>query len=127
MFDISMTIQAITRQVETLSGDPRRDLAFARAAALGPKAVIVGEPTGSPGVKESCRLPEPIRNVRAGGLAFIPIPHNMPHEQEVADRIHVHPIGRRLRVINPKDHSISAAVAFMTGAKRRDGLDADAA
>ena len=39
------------------------------------------------------------------------------HVFEVADRIHVHRLGRRLCVIDPKDYTMSDAVAFMTGAK----------
>ena len=45
------------------------------------------------------------------------ISHNMPHVFEVADRIHIHRLGRRLTVINPKDYTMSDAVTFMTGAK----------
>ena len=45
------------------------------------------------------------------------ISHNMPHVFEVADRIHIHRLGRRLTVIDPKQYTMSDAVAFMTGAK----------
>ena len=45
------------------------------------------------------------------------ISHNMPHVFEVADRIHIHRLGRRLTVIDPKEYTMSDAVAFMTGAK----------
>ena len=44
------------------------------------------------------------------------ISHNMPHVFEVADRIHVHRLGRRIAVIRPKDYSMSDGVAIMTGA-----------
>lgn len=37
---------------------------------------------------------------------------------EVADRIHLHRLGRRLCVIDPKDYTMSDAVAFMTGARQ---------
>jgi fructose transport system ATP-binding protein len=36
----------------------------------------------------------------------------------VADRIHIHRLGRRLTVIDPKEYSMSDAVALMTGAMR---------
>ncbi|MCB1440322.1 MAG: sugar ABC transporter ATP-binding protein, partial [Nitratireductor sp.] len=39
------------------------------------------------------------------------------HVFEIADRIHVHRLGKRLCVIDPKQHSMSDAVALMTGAK----------
>lgn len=55
--------------------------------------------------------------MRSRGIPIVLISHNMPHVFEVADRIHIHRLGKRLTVINPKDYSMSDAVAFMTGAK----------
>jgi fructose transport system ATP-binding protein len=40
----------------------------------------------------------------------------MPHVFEVADRIHVHRLGRRAAVVNPKERSMAEVVALMTGA-----------
>ncbi|MBO6638041.1 MAG: sugar ABC transporter ATP-binding protein [Roseitalea sp.] len=112
-----MTIQNINQAVETLSGGQRQGVAVARAAAFGSKVIILDEPTAALGVKESRKVLELIQDVRARGIPIILISHNMPHVFEVADRIHVHRLGRRLCVIDPKDHSMSDAVAFMTGAK----------
>lgn len=112
-----MTIQNINQAVETLSGGQRQGVAVARAAAFGSKLVIMDEPTAALGVKESRRVLELILDVKARGLPIVLISHNMPHVFEVADRIHIHRLGRRLCVINPKDYTMSDAVAFMTGAK----------
>ncbi len=112
-----LTIQNINQPIETLSGGQRQGVAVARAAAFGSKVVIMDEPTAALGVKESRRVLELIQDVRARGIPIILISHNMPHVFEVADRIHVHRLGRRLCVIDPKDYSMSDAVAFMTGAK----------
>ena len=112
-----MTIQNINQAVETLSGGQRQGVAVARAAAFGSKVVILDEPTAALGVKESRRVLELIRDVRARGIPIILISHNMPHVFEVADRIHIHRLGRRLCIINPRDYTMSDAVAFMTGAK----------
>lgn len=112
-----MTIQNINQTVETLSGGQRQGIAVARAAAFGSKVIILDEPTAALGVKESRRVLELIQDVKSRGIPIILISHNMPHVFEVADRIHVHRLGRRLCVINPKDYSMSDAVAFMTGAK----------
>lgn len=111
-----MTIQNIDQPVETLSGGQRQGVAVARAAAFGSKVVILDEPTAALGVKESRRVLDLIQDVRARGIPIILISHNMPHVFEVADRIHVHRLGRRLCVIDPKAHSMSDAVAYMTGA-----------
>ena len=121
-----MTIQNIHQAVETLSGGQRQGVAVARAAAFGSKVVILDEPTAALGVKESRRVLELIRDVRARGIPIILISHNMPHVFEVADRIHIHRLGRRLCEISPKDYSMSDAVAFMTGAKLPEGISEDA-
>ncbi|MBE0580876.1 ATP-binding cassette domain-containing protein [Devosia sp.] len=117
-----MTIQNINQAVETLSGGQRQGVAVARAAAFGSKVIILDEPTAALGVKESRRVLELIQDVRARGIPIILISHNMPHVFEVADRIHVHRLGKRLCVIDPKDYTMSDAVAFMTGAKAAPGL-----
>ncbi len=116
------TIQNIHQAVESLSGGQRQGVAVARAAAFGSKVVILDEPTAALGVKESRRVLELIRDVRDRGIPIILISHNMPHVFEVCDRVHIHRLGRRLCVIDPKEHSMSDAVAYMTGAKLPEGV-----
>ena len=118
-----MTIQNINQTVETLSGGQRQGVAVARAAAFGSKVIILDEPTAALGVKESRRVLELILDVKARGIPIILISHNMPHVFEVADRIHIHRLGKRLCIIDPKRHSMSDAVAYMTGAKMPDVED----
>jgi fructose transport system ATP-binding protein len=81
------------------------------------KFIIMDEPTAALGVKESRRVLELIKDVRSRGMPIVLISHNMPHVFEVADRIHIHRLGRRHAVIRPDDYSMSDAVAIMTGAK----------
>lgn len=119
-----MTIQNISQPVETLSGGQRQGVAVARAAAFGSRVIILDEPTAALGVKESRRVLDLIQDVRSRGIPIVLISHNMPHVFEVADRIHIHRLGRRLCVINPREHSMSDAVAYMTGAKLPDGIAA---
>jgi fructose transport system ATP-binding protein len=113
-----MTIQNINQAVETLSGGQRQGVAVARAAAFGSKVIILDEPTAALGVKESRKVLELILDVRSRGIPIVLISHNMPHVFEVADRIHIHRLGKRLCVVDPKDYTMSDAVAFMTGAKQ---------
>jgi fructose transport system ATP-binding protein len=110
------TLQDITQAVETLSGGQRQAVAVARAAAFGSKVVILDEPTAALGVKESGQVLGLIRDLRDRGLPVILISHNMPHVFEVADRIHIQRLGRRAAVVTPQSHSMSEAVAIMTGA-----------
>jgi fructose transport system ATP-binding protein len=111
-----MTVQSINQAVETLSGGQRQGVAVARAAAFASKFIILDEPTAALGVKESRRVLELILDVKSRGIPIILISHNMPHVFEVADRIHVHRLGKRLCVIDPREYTMSDAVAMMTGA-----------
>mgnify|MGYP006433311843 CR=1 FL=1 len=80
--------------------------------------VIETAPTSKNLVKEYAELDwEVIGEVKSRGIPIILISHNMPHVFEVADRVHIHRLGKRLCVVNPKDYSMSDAVALMTGAK----------
>ena len=111
-----MTIQNISQAVESLSGGQRQGVAVARSALFGSKVVIMDEPTAALGVKESRRVLNLIKEVRDRGLPIILISHNMPHVFEVADRIHIHRLGKRAAIVTPQSHSMSDAVAIMTGA-----------
>ena len=110
------------RPAHELSHGERKIVAMAGILAMNPKLVILDEPTAALGVRESRRVLDLIRDVRARGMPIVLISHNMPHVFEVADRIHIHRLGKRLCVINPKDYTMSDAVAFMTGAKLPEGV-----
>ena len=113
-----LTIQNIKQPVETLSGGQRQGVAVVRATAFGSRVVIMDEPTAALGVKESRKVLALMLDVKRRGLPIVLISHNMPHVFEVADRIHIHRLGRRIAVIDPKKFSMSDAVAIMTGAMK---------
>jgi fructose transport system ATP-binding protein len=119
-----MTIQDISQQVESLSGGQRQGVAVARAAAFGSRVIIMDEPTAALGVKESAHVLELILRVRDSGLPVILISHNMPHVFEVADRIHIHRLGKRIAVVTPQSHSMNEVVALMTGAAEPGAAEA---
>ena len=83
-----MTIQSPTQAVETLSGGQRQA-----------RAVL-----------------DLILEVRACGLSLILVSHDMPQVFEIADRIHIQRLGRRIGVVTPASHSMTDVVAIMTGA-----------
>jgi fructose transport system ATP-binding protein len=120
------TLQNINQAVETLSGGQRQAVAVARAAAFGSKVVILDEPTAALGVRETGQVLRLIRDLRDRGLGVILISHDMPNVFEVADKIHIQRLGRRLGVITPRSHTPAEAVAIMTGAATLDpAQDAD--
>ncbi|MCA1982186.1 ATP-binding cassette domain-containing protein [Nocardioides nematodiphilus] len=112
------TLQDVTVPIENLSGGQRQAVAVARAAAFGSKVVVLDEPTAALGVRESNQVLDLIKRLRDRGVPVILISHNMPHVFEVADRIHVQRLGKRAATITPQSHSMTDAVAIMTGAMK---------
>jgi fructose transport system ATP-binding protein len=117
---LQIGIRSMSQAVETLSGGQRQGVAVARAAAWARKLVIMDEPTAALGVRESGQVLELIKRVRDNGLPVILISHNMPHVFEIADRIHVHRLGKRVAVVDPKETSMHDVVGIMTGAVVHD-------
>ncbi|WP_078840883.1 ATP-binding cassette domain-containing protein [Streptomyces antioxidans] len=118
-----LTIQNFSQPVETLSGGQRQGVAVARAACFGSRVIIMDEPTAALGVRESQRVLDLIREIRGRGVPVILISHDMPHVFDVADRIHVQRLGRRVAQVRTSDISMPDAVALMTGALDPAELD----
>src|SRR5437667_9117453 len=115
--ELKIGIPSIGQAVENLAGGQRQGVAVARAAAWGKRVVIMDEPTAALGVKETRQVLDLILRVRERGLPVILISHDMPHVFELADRIQIMRLGRRVAVVTPQTHTMSQAVAIMTGAE----------
>jgi fructose transport system ATP-binding protein len=118
--ELKIGVQSITQAVENLSGGQRQGVAVARAATWARRVVIMDEPTAALGVKETRQVLDLILRVRERGLPVILISHDMPHVFELADRIHIMRLGRRVSVVTPKTHTMPEAVAIMTGATQAE-------
>ncbi|WP_113703220.1 ATP-binding cassette domain-containing protein [Nonomuraea lactucae] len=116
MADLKIGLGSLTQPVESLSGGQRQGVAVARAVAWAKHVVVMDEPTAALGVKESGQVLDMIRRVRDSGTPVVLISHNMPHVFEIADRIHIQRLGRRVAQIKPGDYSMAQVVAIMTGA-----------
>ena len=118
--ELKIGLPSITQAVENLSGGQRQGVAVARASAWGRRLVIMDEPTAALGVKETRQVLDLIREVRERGLPVILISHDMPHVFELADRIHIMRLGKRVAVVTPQSHTMPEAVAIMTGASQAE-------
>jgi fructose transport system ATP-binding protein len=117
MQDLKIGIQSMKQKVGTLSGGQRQGVAVARSAAFATRVVIMDEPTAALGVKETGMVVDLIRRVKERGLPIVLISHNVPQVFELADRIHIQRLGRRVAVVRPGECSMEDAVAILTGAK----------
>lgn len=113
---LEIRVRSMTQPLETLSGGQRQGVAVARSAAFARHVVILDEPTAALGVREGGMVLDLIKRVRHRGLSVVLISHNMPQVFSIADRIHVQRLGRRAAILDPRQCSMSDAVAVMTGA-----------
>jgi fructose transport system ATP-binding protein len=118
--ELAIGVKSMQQPVETLSGGQRQGVAVARAAAFGTKVVIMDEPTAALGVAESAKVIDLVRRIKDRGIPVVLISHNMPQVFEIADRVHVHRLGRRVGVVSPKTTTMNEVVGLITGALRVD-------
>jgi fructose transport system ATP-binding protein len=118
--ELQIGIQSIKEPVENLSGGQRQGVAVARAAKWARRVAIMDEPTAALGVRETRQVLDLIQRVREGGLPVIIISHDMPHVFELADRILIMRLGKRVAVVTPQTHTMPEAVAIMTGATKSE-------
>ncbi|MGW0517779.1 ATP-binding cassette domain-containing protein [Crossiella sp. NPDC003009] len=116
--ELGIGVNSMSQTVETLSGGQRQGVAVARAAAFGNRVVIMDEPTAALGVAESGKVLELINRIRERGLPVVLISHNMPHVFDIADRIHVHRLGKRVALVSPGERTMNEVVGLITGALR---------
>jgi len=120
--DLGVDLQDASVPVASLSGGQRQSVAVARAVAWANRVVFMDEPTAALGVVQSGRVLDVIRRVRDRGITVVLISHNMPEVLEVADRIEVMRLGRRVARLRAADTSLQELVAAMTGALTQEDV-----
>jgi len=114
--ELGVRIQDTSAPVANMSGGQRQGIAICRAVTWASKVVFMDEPTAALGVVQTRNVLDQIKRVREHGLSVVLISHNMPEVFEVADRIEVLRLGRRVARLRPEDVSMEDIVAAMTGA-----------
>lgn len=114
--ELGATVQSLTSPVGEMSGGQRQAVAIARAVHWASRVIFLDEPTAALGVRQTKNVLETIKKVRDKGLVTVFISHSMPHVMEVADRIQVLRLGRRVASLKTKDTSMEQLVGLMTGA-----------
>ena len=117
---LAVAIPSVRTPVASLSGGQRQSVAVARATMGDPKLVILDEPTAALGVPQTRQVLALIDRLREEGLAVIVISHNLVDVFQVADRIIVLRLGRRVATMEASTSTADQVVAAMTGAAEAD-------
>jgi D-xylose transport system ATP-binding protein len=115
------TIGSVRTKVAALSGGQRQSVAISRAVMWNSKLVILDEPTAALGVVQTEQVLALIRRLREQGLGVVVITHNIQEVFEVADRIIVLRLGRRVATFDQAGTTPEDVVAAITGARERAG------
>ena len=103
--------------VALMSGGQRQAIAVARATVFAGKLVMLDEPTAALGLRESRKVLDLIKQLRAEGNAVILITHNMEHVVELADRAVVLRQGRKVGELKPDRSNRQELVSMIVGAE----------
>jgi D-xylose transport system ATP-binding protein len=119
------TIRSVRQPVATLSGGQRQSVAVARAVLWNNKLVFLDEPTAALGVAQTRQVLDLVKRLAEQGLAVVLVSHNLVDVFEVANRITVLRLGRRVAVYE-KDKTnqqvIVEAITFGTSAPKETGV-----
>ncbi len=111
------TIRSVRVPVAALSGGQRQSVAISRAVMWNSKIVLLDEPTAALGVAQTEQVRELIKRLRVQGLGVVLISHNLHDVFEVADRIIVLRLGKRVATFKRNATTPDEVVAAITGAR----------
>jgi simple sugar transport system ATP-binding protein len=113
---LGIGLQDISAEVGMLSGGQRQTVAVSRAATWASRLIFMDEPTAALGVVQAEKVLELIRRIRESGKSVVLISHNLPQVFQVANRIQVLRLGKRVATFRPDDVTMDDVVGAMTGA-----------
>jgi len=114
---LDVKIPSVRVPVAALSGGQRQSIAVAKTVLRDPKVVLLDEPTAALGVAQTRQVLNLIRRLRDSGLAVVMISHNLADVFEVADRVIVLRLGRRIGTFDIATSTSEQIVASITGAE----------
>ncbi|NED99061.1 ATP-binding cassette domain-containing protein [Phytoactinopolyspora halotolerans] len=117
------TISNVRLPVAAMSGGQRQSVAVARAVMWDARVVLLDEPTAALGVAQTQEVLALVRRLREHGIGVVVISHNLADVFDVADRIIVLRLGRRVATFDAATADPDRVVGAITGAKTEREVD----
>jgi len=114
---LSVRIPSVRIPVASLSGGQRQSVAVARSVMWQSRIVLLDEPTAALGVVQTRQVLDLIIRLREQGLGVVVISHNLADVFEVADRVIVLRLGRRVATFDVRNVNREQVVSAITGAE----------
>lgn len=120
---LRVQIPTVRASVGTLSGGQRQSIAVARAVMRGTRLLILDEPTAALGAREAGRVLDLMRELHSKGETILFISHSIDNVMELADRVIVMRLGRKIADLNMGDTDRDEVLGLIIGG--RGGQDAE--
>jgi D-xylose transport system ATP-binding protein len=117
---LGVKIRSLRTPVARLSGGQRQSIAVCRCTLADPRLVLLDEPTAALGVEQTGGVLELIRRLRSEhGCSVVLISHALRDVLDVADRIVVLRLGRKVAELDNTNGEVSSdsLVAAITGVR----------
>ena len=113
---LAVNIPSVRAKVGDLSGGQRQAVAVARAVLQGGHVTLLDEPTAALGVREGRKVLDIVRRLREAGHAVLLISHNLETVFDLADRIIVMRLGRKVSDVRTTETTRREVVEMIVGA-----------
>jgi D-xylose transport system ATP-binding protein len=113
---LAVNIPSVRAKVGDLSGGQRQAVAVARAVLQGGHVTLLDEPTAALGVREGRKVLDIIVRLRQAGHAVLLISHNLETVFDIADRIIVMRLGRKVNDVRTTETTRREVVEMIVGA-----------
>lgn len=115
LHQLRIQLPSVRHPVATLSGGQRQSIAIARAVLRNSRLIILDEPTAALGVAQTHEILQLICQLRERGLGIVIVSHSLSDVFEVANRIVVLRLGRRIATFDRSCATREQVLAAITG------------
>jgi D-xylose transport system ATP-binding protein len=113
---LDVKIRDTSNPISSLSGGQRQSVAICRSILSDPRVVLLDEPTAALGVAQRKQVLALIERLRDQGRAVVVISHDLGDVQQVADRVVVMRLGKKVSEMSRGNYTREELIAAMTGA-----------
>lgn len=113
---LGVKIPNLQAPISFLSGGQRQGIAISRSVLTKPSIVLLDEPTAALGITQKNQVRRLLDKLRAQGLSLMVISHDMEDVKEIADRIVVLRLGRKIATFERGKYSSNQLIEAITGA-----------
>jgi D-xylose transport system ATP-binding protein len=114
--DLGVKIRSLFTPVGQLSGGQRQGIAICRSVLTEPDIILLDEPTAALGVAQKEQVLNLLDRLRRQGRAVMVISHDLHDVQQIADRVVVLRLGRKVAEFSKGSFRASDIVDAITGA-----------